>query len=50
MMLDVFTKVRKFGPCTFFLTCAAEFQWTKMLQVAAGQYGELSADQIQNLS
>lgn len=51
MMLDVIAKVRKFGPCTFFLTCcAAEFKWTKMLQVVAAQYGELSADQIQNLS
>ena len=51
MMLDVIAKVRKFGPCTFFLTCcAAEFKWTKMLQVVAAQYGELSADQIQNLT
>ena len=51
-MLDVLAKVRKYGACTFFLTCsAAEFKWAEIIQVVAKQYGEqLSADQIQILS
>ena len=39
MFLDVLAKTRQFGVYTFFLTCsAAEFQWTKIVQVVAHQW------------
>ena len=41
MFLDVLAKIRQFGVYTFFLTCsAAEFYWTEIIQIVAGQYGE----------
>ena len=41
MLLDVLAKTRQFGVYTFLLTCsAAEFHWTEIIQVVAGQYGE----------
>ena len=48
MLLDVFANIRQSGVYTFFLTCsAAEFRWTKIIQVVACQYGQtLTADQV----
>ena len=41
ILLDVLANIRQFGVYTFFLTCsAAEFYWTEIIQIVAGQYGE----------
>ena len=52
MMSEALAKIKKYGPCTFFLTYSvAEFNWVDIVQIVASQYCEqLSADQIQNLS
>ena len=48
MLLDVLSKIRQFGLCTFFLSCsAAKFHWVEILQVVARQCGEtLTREQV----
>ena len=49
MLLDGLPRTRHFRVYTFFLTCsAAEFHWTEIIQVFAGQYGEILTDEQVN--
>ena len=49
MLLEVLMKIRQFGVYTFFLTDpAAEFQWAKIIQIVACQYGETLTDEEVN--
>ena len=50
MLLDVLAKIRQFGVYTYFISCpAAEFHWTEIIQVVAGQYGEILTDEQVNV-
>ena len=46
MLLDVLAKTRQLVVYTFFFTCsAAEFHWTKIIQVVARQCGQMLTDE-----
>ena len=51
MLLNVLAKTRQFGVYTFFVTCsAAEFHWTEIIQVIAGQYRQtLTHEQVNEM-
>ena len=48
-MIVVTLQIRQFGVYTFFISySAAEFHWTEIIQVVAGQYGEVLTDEQVN--
>ena len=48
MLLDGLARTRHFRVYTFLTCSAAEFHWTEIIQVFAGQYGEILTDEQVN--